>query len=287
MGMMRVCFSTLAGVAVLGCTAGLGTALAATNAVPDMVVRFSMDEQKGGAYMDLVTSNALARAVNATTSGNGKLAGACEIAGKNSYVELEDSPKLNPKRLTVSIWFRDSKEAWATRYLLEKGSDKGYALSIVGGGAKDNPRRGKLRAVVGGKDVLSDESVNNDMWHHAALTYDGQTVRLYVDGVLQKQTAALGGDLPSNTSKLTLGMNRSATSPQDKEIAFGGLIDEVAIFSRALNEDELKRVRSMAKPKFTKWQVERRLKELKELYDRGLLLKEFYDRKVDECEVVE
>jgi hypothetical protein len=252
-----------------------------------MLLRFSLDEQKGGAYMDLVTSNALGRAVNAATSGNGKLAGACEIAGKNSYVEVDDSPKLSPKRLTVSLWFRDSRDPWTTRWLLEKGSDKGYSLSIVGGGGKDNPRRGKLRAAVGGKDVLSDEPVNNDTWRHAALTYDGQTLKLYIDGALQKQTASLGGDLPSNTAKLTLGMNRSATSPQDKEVAFGGLIDEVALFDRALNEEELKRVRAMAKLKFTKWQVERRLKELKELYDRGLILKEFYDRKVDECEVVD
>ena len=41
------------------------------------------------------------------------------------------------------------------------------------------------------------------------------------------------------------------------------------------------------KPMFTKQQVERRLRELKGLYDRGLLTKEFYDRKVKECEVVE
>ena len=41
------------------------------------------------------------------------------------------------------------------------------------------------------------------------------------------------------------------------------------------------------KPAFTKQQVERRLRELKGLYERGLLTKEFYDRKVKECEVVE
>lgn len=39
-----------------------------------------------------------------------------------------------------------------------------------------------------------------------------------------------------------------------------------------------------SKPKFTKEQVNRRLAELKELLDRGLILREFYDRKVKECE---
>lgn len=41
------------------------------------------------------------------------------------------------------------------------------------------------------------------------------------------------------------------------------------------------------KPKFTKQQVAHRLRELKELYDEGLLTKSFYERKVQECEVVE
>ena len=38
------------------------------------------------------------------------------------------------------------------------------------------------------------------------------------------------------------------------------------------------------KPKFTKQQVDRRLKELKDLLDKGLIKQDFYDRKVKECE---
>lgn len=39
------------------------------------------------------------------------------------------------------------------------------------------------------------------------------------------------------------------------------------------------------KPKFTKEQVKKRLKDLKDLLDQGLILQDFYDRKVKECEV--
>lgn len=39
-----------------------------------------------------------------------------------------------------------------------------------------------------------------------------------------------------------------------------------------------------AKPKFTKQQVERRLRELKDFLDKGLIKQDFYDRKVKECE---
>ena len=38
------------------------------------------------------------------------------------------------------------------------------------------------------------------------------------------------------------------------------------------------------KPKFTKQQVDRRLKELKDLLDKGLITQGFYERKVEECQ---
>jgi hypothetical protein len=40
-----------------------------------------------------------------------------------------------------------------------------------------------------------------------------------------------------------------------------------------------------AKPKFSKQQIVGRLRQLKLLYEEGLLTDEFYDQKVTECEV--
>lgn len=266
--------------------AGAGTCPAATNAFPGLVLHFNMDEVRADAFTDLVTSNALGRVTNARTTSNGKLASACEFSGKSSFVQVADSPALNPKQLTLALWFRCAKDAWVTRTLLEKGTERGYALSIAGG-SKESARRGKLRATVNGRDCLSDAAVNDDAWHHAAATFDGETLKLYVDGALQKQTATSKGDLAANAFDLTLGMNRSSPSAQEKDHALDGLLDEVMLFDRSLGEADIKRLLSAVKPKFTKQQVARRIAELKELYDRGLLRKDFYDRKMEECEVVE
>lgn len=272
--------AVLAGAA--GLTAAPGRA-ATTNALRGLVLHLRMDELREGALVDAVTSNAVGRATNARVVGNGKLGSACEFADKESFVQIPDAPELNPKRLTVAVWFKCGKEAWTTRYLLEKGVEQGYALSIMGGN-KDHPRRGRLRATVGGRDVFSDTAVNDGNWRHALLTADGKAVRLYLDGVLQKDKGTQNGDLPPTAHPLTLGMNRSA---KEKDHALDGQLDELMLFSRALDEAEIKRVLAAVRPKFTKQQVERRLKELKELYDRGLLRQDFYERKVEECEVVD
>jgi len=269
----------------------LGTCVCECRAAPEepkgAVLHFNLDEVRfGGLIANQADSNRTGRASNVKTVTPGKLGAACEFAAKSSYIQVPDCQALNPKQVTLALWFKTGKEAWAPRTLLEKGTEHGYALSLVGGG-KENARKGKIRATVNGRDVFSDSLVTDDLWHHAAATYDGETLKLYVDGVLQKQTLALHGELAPNSHDLTLGMNRSNSSAHDKEVSLDGAMDEVLVFNRALTEAEIKELIASVKPKFTKYQVERRLKELKELLDRGLILQDFYDRKVKECEVVE
>jgi len=63
-------------------------------------------------------------------------------------------------------------------------------------------------------------------WHHVALTYNGSEIKLYVNGTLMDSTA-YNGVININTNNLTIGKN------------FSGIIDEVRIWSRTLNQDEI------------------------------------------------
>lgn len=282
-GHRKAAFPFLSSVLTAMCA---GAGLAGTNDIPGLALHFSLDELRANAFTDLVSSNGLGHANNVRIATQGKLGAACELTSKNSYVQVPDSSALNPRQLTFALWFKIDKDTAAMRTLAEKNAAKGYALALIGGG-KENPKRGKLRATVGGRDIVSDAAVTDGLWHHAAVTFDGETAKLYVDGALQKQTAACRGELASASHDLMLGASRSAPSAREKETPLDGAIDEVTLFSRALDAAEIKRLISSAKPKFTKQQVERRLKELKDLLDRGLILQDFYDRKVEECEVVE
>jgi len=150
---------------------------------------------------------------------------------------------------------------------------------------KEAANKGKLRASVAGKTMLSDVAVADNNWHHVALSIDGANAVLYVDGVAQKQRAAPGGEFNTQGADLLLGASRVPTDSKNRDATFEGMLDEVVIFKRALSETEIKDAIAATKPKFTKQQVERRLKELQNLYERGLLTQAFYDSKVKECEV--
>jgi len=261
--------------------------VAAAEMPPGAVLYFSCDQfqQNGTVLPDLATSNHNGRVSGVRYTTEGRLNGGCVFNGKNSRVDVAANPLLDTPRVSFCLWFKTSQAEKADRVLIDKQPGSGYGLCIAaGGGKKDGARKGKLVATVSGHECLSDSPVADNAWYHAAVTYDGSVVKLYVDGAIQKQTAAWSGSVAGSGQGLTLGMNRNSPT-KEKDVAFDGTIDELVVFGRALSDAEVREVMSATRPKFTKQQVERRLRELKDLLDRGLILPDFYARKVKECDV--
>src|SRR5262249_34846999 len=85
--------------------------------------------------------------------------------------------------------------------------------------------------------VTSFADVLDNNWHHIAGTWDGSTIRLYVDGVLQG-TAALSTPA-NNTRALELGYSWGGGSTVRN---FRGNLDEVSIYSRDLSAAEIQTI---------------------------------------------
>ena len=71
-----------------------------------------------------------------------------------------------------------------------------------------------------------------NVWTHLAATYDGATLRLYVNGV-QVKTLAITGSIKASTGVLRIGGNAVWGE------WFAGLIDEARLYNRALTAAEL------------------------------------------------
>ncbi len=67
-------------------------------------------------------------------------------------------------------------------------------------------------------------------WHHLVGTYDGSTIRLYLDGVACSYTSSLAGETLNNSGGyVSLGANGVSTQ----------LMDDVQMWNRALSPAEV------------------------------------------------
>ncbi|MDD5326432.1 MAG: LamG domain-containing protein [Phycisphaerae bacterium] len=77
----------------------------------------------------------------------------------------------------------------------------------------------------------------NKVWHHVAGTYDGSSVKLYVDGLLKDITPCTG-NIKTNSKRLLFAASETGSSTQ-QEFYYDGRIDEVRIYNRALTPAEI------------------------------------------------
>ena len=86
--------------------------------------------------------------------------------------------------------------------------------------------------VAGGWQTLSAPYPSRNAWHHLAATYDGATMKLYIDGVLAASRPQTG-TITMNTNPLVIG-NQTGTAEY-----FGGYADEIRIWNVARTAAEI------------------------------------------------
>ncbi len=169
----------------------------------------------------------------------GKVGGAFQGTGRN-HLELPHSVELEPHQLTVEAWVRVSafpKDGDERRWLVSKGANEWaeghYALML------DRNRAGAYLNIGGGKENVfavwnAGKPLKANQWHHLAMTYDGVTLRLFVDGAASGETE-IKRTRVDGTGPLVLGRRA------DGHVNFKGLLDEVYVHRTALTSAQLKK----------------------------------------------
>lgn len=114
----------------------------------------------------------------------GVFAGSALRFDGNDIVQIPDNPSLDPQKLTVAAWFRGTASPGVNKYVVAKGS---LGCDHASYGLYTSGNRGMAFYVAAGTSWVASpsapESVWDGKWHNAAGTYDGKTVRLFIDGV--------------------------------------------------------------------------------------------------------
>jgi len=160
----------------------------------------------------------------------GRNAGALRFEGASKeHLAVASAPRLNPTtQVTVAAWANagawcDSTPANVSKRVLQKGDEPTQYRLLC--------ESGQLHFAVGDR-LVTAPLPSTDAWHHLAGSYDGKAVRLYVDGrpVAQQPSS---GPVPVTAQELYI----AAKNPWGSY--FQGLLDDVAVWGRALAEAEV------------------------------------------------
>jgi uncharacterized repeat protein (TIGR01451 family) len=135
---------------------------------------------------------------------------------------------------TVDFWMRSDNAGGGTGGTYVVG--KSHADGGQGWDIRLDASRIRVVGVNGwGFNIASDASITIGDWHHVALSSTVTDVALYVDGVLK-------GSSPRSAISTTTNPFRIGYATNYGGGAFGGLIDEVEVFDRALTQPEIQAI---------------------------------------------
>ena len=164
---------------------------------------------------------------------DGKKGKALLFNGKD-YVVIKSYPCLNAPQYTIAAWTK-LKETGDYQYIAWKGGPafpeekncRRFDLWVDTDGAVN----GILHDKDGGENHFTGGAkIADDKWHHVALTYDGKTATLYVDG--KKDAEEKPPALAACEHDLWIGA-------RPEGVCATGIIDEVRFYARALTAAEV------------------------------------------------
>ena len=173
-----------------------------------------------------------ANAASLTTDHKGQINRAMMFNGSSDFINCGNNASLGiTNAITISAWVYPTSVS-VSQYILGKGANAGAGYEIEmhsNGNITFNIRKADNSTYVK-TDVYNVSSLINT-WFNVVGTYDGTTLRLYINATQQKTGSYVGTIYPS--------INNTDIGRRSIGGNFNGSIDEVRIYNRALSQNEI------------------------------------------------
>ena len=191
---------------------------------------YGFNEGGGALLTDLSGNGNNGTITGATWTTLGKYGNALSFNGSNALVTVNNAPSLQlTSAMTLEAWVFPTTVNNTWRDAIYKGNDNYYLMAM-----SNNASHPVAGAILGGAygEAIGPNALTANTWTHLAATYDGATVRLYVNGV-QVASRAQTGFIATSTNPLQIGGDSIYGQ------YFAGRIDETRIYNRALSPAEI------------------------------------------------
>ncbi len=177
----------------------------------------------------------------------GRVGGGYGLDGTN-HLEIPHRDELEPEHFTLEFWafvptdHRPSQKTfpWLACKNAHEQAEGNYGLVLLGG-------RPQARINIGGGrenafEVTAPTPLKAEVWHHLAMSYDGETLRLFVNGELSGETR-IGRKRTPGTGGLAFGRRQDNSGDG---YHFRGILDEIRLYPRALSGSDVKQSMSLS-----------------------------------------
>jgi hypothetical protein len=230
-GRLKAC--TFFCLIILCITYGVNAQTDQSQTVPEPGLYFNFNEGSGNNALDASGNGNVGTIQRASRIEGGACGRALSLNGVDNYISIPFSSQNHPtKAITVSLWFYS--DSFEPQVLISTYEQGGYRLGFDDG--RDLWWTLNLEKVGEVSIPVQHESITLYQWHQVTGTYDGATMKVYLDGVLRNQLNATGAIHYEFNNYVTLGADAgfyNRTDPVCPQYFHGGL-DEVRIYSGAL-----------------------------------------------------
>lgn len=200
--------------------------------VGSLVASYNFEEGSGSAIYDRSGNNHQG-SINGTASfsTSGKNGKALSFNGTSNYVSINDSNKLDlTTNMTLEAWVKPSTLTdWRTILVKEAYGAQAYAMYA---NTNLNKPDGEINTGSAIYEAFGTAKLSTTAWTHMATTYDGSTLRLFINGN-QVSQKAVSSTIRVSNGKLFIGGNSMWGE------YFKGLIDDIRIYNKALTQGEI------------------------------------------------
>lgn len=168
------------------------------------------------------------------------------VRASSQYVTVPFNARMNITSFTISAWVNPgtvTMQRVMSRVASASTASEVYGLDVYQNNCRVMIGKVTTGGVLGQTNTYSVDtavggSVPAGVWSHVAGTYDGTTMRAYVNGVQVGTFARSATSIPllTGTSALAVGADYNGSTAAE---FFDGQMEEVRLYNRALTANEL------------------------------------------------
>lgn len=179
---------------------------------------------------------------SATWHLEGQLKESAQLDGVDDYFLIDESTSdldsnVASKELTLSAWVRTSACSVNSSRIIERRLNSNRFLHLI-----CSPSRGGVVTFdflydAGSNPIHGITKIDDNEWHFITAVRVGNVIRLYVDGKLEAERNDVADVVATGMGDIKIGGTTAGANRN-----FGGYVDEVAIWNRALTHDEVRQI---------------------------------------------